>query len=72
MTNQNLQKIELLLLALDTDRQKLADELQLDRTTVSKTLSGTRTARVTREAIADAIATRARALVLSEAQVSAV
>lgn len=70
MNNQNSQKIELLLLALDTDRQKLADELQVDRTTVSKTLSGTRTAMATKQAIAEALAARARALVLNESPIA--
>lgn len=60
-------QIDLLLSVLGLDRQQLADELQLDRSTVSKSLSGSRANDVTKKKIADAIAGHTRKLVLGEA-----
>lgn len=70
MTNQNQSnnavQIDMLLGVLGLDRQKLADELKLDRTTVSRALSGSRNNKATKEKIADAICQHTRKLVLSE------
>lgn len=66
-TNQNTVQIDMLLGVLGLDRQKLADELQLDRTTVSRALSGSRNNQATKEKIADAISQHTRKLVLGEA-----
>lgn len=66
-STETIFQIDMLLSALKLDRQKLADELQIDRTTVSRVLSGSRNNKATREKIADAITQHARKLVLGEA-----
>lgn len=70
MTNQNQQsnavQIDMLLGVLGLDRQKLADELKLDRTTVSRALSGSRNNQATKQRIADALSQHTRKLVLGE------
>lgn len=69
-TTQNSVQIEMLLGVLGLDRQALADELQLDRTTVSRALSGSRNNKATKEKIADAICRHTRKLVLGEVVVA--
>ncbi|HEX9005425.1 MAG TPA: hypothetical protein VGB07_36295 [Blastocatellia bacterium] len=57
-------KLSVILTALETDKQQLADEIGEDRAVVSKVLSGNRKATGTRRKLAKAICTRIEALII--------
>lgn len=65
--------LNIILAALDTDKQQLADEIGEDRTIVSKVLAGRRKAPGTRQKLARALCVKVENLIipseLSEAEV---
>lgn len=65
MTKKALQ-IEMILLAVDTDRQELATALEVDRTTIGKTLAGKRSSQTMKERIAEELCNRVRVLVVND------
>lgn len=65
MDNKKLQST-LILMGLDTNVQALADELEEDRTNVSKVINFQRTAPRLREKVSDAIAKKAKEFYASE------
>jgi len=64
-TKQQL-RIETVLLNLGLDRNQIARELDVDRSTVSLTLSGKRAAEATLDAISEVVRNRFKELVTSE------
>lgn len=63
-------KINVILAALEIDKSTLATELDIERTAVSKVLNLTRSNRPAREKIADALASKLKALILNEAPIN--
>ena len=67
MEDQNDRKtkaLNIILAALDTDKQQLADEIGEDRTVVSKVLAGKRKALPTRKKLARALCVKVESLII--------
>lgn len=64
MEDRSKKDLDIILVALDTDKQQLADEIGEDRTIVSRVLSGQRKAPATRRKLAKALCSKVEALIL--------
>ena len=66
MEDRSKKDLDIILVALDTDKQQLADEIGEDRTIVSRVLSGQRKALPTRRKLAKALCSKVEALILPQ------
>jgi len=64
MEDRDKKDLDIILAALGTDKQQLADEIGEDRTIVSRVLSGKRKALATRRKLARALCSKVEALIL--------
>lgn len=64
MEIENAKKLNIILAVLDTDKQKLADEIGEDRTVVSKVLSGNRKGMTTRRKLAKNLCGKIESLII--------
>ncbi len=64
MEDRNRKDLDIILVALDTDKQQLADEIGVERTIVSKTLNGNRKNPAVRKKLAKALCSKVEALII--------
>lgn len=64
MEDRNSKDLDIILTVLETDKQKLADEIGVERTIVSKTLSGVRKNPAVRKKLATALCRKVEALII--------